>query len=213
MTTIEAEGEGLAAGPWHIRTSNGYPADEVISALQKAIRRGQSDQALFWVTEANNSGLGAWVWRRLFIITSEDVGLAEPNAPAVIAGLYSISQVLLANMKKTPGGTTVYPPLQLLQAAWYLSRLPKSRELADAECVLVLRMKRKDLLDVPDEALDQHTSRGRAMGRGLVHFLEQSPAGGRWIANHVTVDGDRWREAFYAIWRGDPDNPSKRTLE
>jgi len=137
--------------------------------------------------------------------------LSGTNAPAVIAGLYAMSTVLLASQKKSPGEKVRWPPLQLLHAAWYLARAPKSRELADAECTLALRMKRAQLLEVPDEALDQHTARGRAMGRGLVHFLDQSPAGGRWIEHHVPIEGDRWRERFYDEWT--PGDPTKRTLE
>jgi hypothetical protein len=57
-----ARSRGAVRRMWH-----GYPADEAFSAIQKCIRRGQSDEALFWTTEANVSGLGAWVWRRLFV--------------------------------------------------------------------------------------------------------------------------------------------------
>lgn len=115
-------------------------------------------------------------------------------------------------MKAPPKGEKrVWPPLFLLQATWYLAAAPKSRELADADCTLILRRQRGERLAVPDAALDQHTSRGRAMGRGIAHFLGRGRESGRWIENHVPIEGDRWQEAFYAEWT--PGDPRKRVLE
>lgn len=200
----------MGVGPWNMTTEHGYKADEVISALQKEIRRGDSDGAVWWAHEANMSGLGAWIWRRLFIITSEDIGLAEPNAPAVIAGLYQASQVLLANQRKPETGKpTVFPILQILQAAWYLARCPKNREIADLCGVLDFAFQKRELRPIPDYCLDMHTARGRAMGRGAIQFEDQSEAGGRWCKDEIQVDGNRWRRAFYEQWRI-PDSPSSR---
>ncbi|MGO9179267.1 MAG: hypothetical protein ACLQHS_08330 [Candidatus Limnocylindrales bacterium] len=195
----------MAVGPWNLRTLNDYPADECISALQKAIRRGDTDAACFWSHELNLSGLGGWAWRRLMVICSEDVGLAEPSAPAVIAGLWIMSEVLRANQKKPEAGQkVVYPPLQLQQAAWHLARLPKNREIADMLTLFEVRQQRHEFPPIPDVALDKHTARGRAMGRDARHFEDRSPAGARWIENAVQVDGDRWQEKFYREWTPPP---------
>ncbi len=195
----------MAVGPWNLRTLNDFAADETISALQKSIRRGDSDNAAFWARELNISGLGAWAWRRLFVITSEDVGLAEPNAPAVIAGLWVMSEVLRANQKKPEAGQkVVFPPLQLAQAVWHLARAPKSREIADMLTLFEVRQQRHDFPAIEDYALDKHTRRGRAMGRDARHFEDRSPAGARWIENAVVVDGDKWQERFYREWTPPP---------
>jgi hypothetical protein len=70
-------------------SARGYRQDEVVSALQKAIRRGLEDDALYWAVELDESGWGEYCWSRLFVIVSEDVGLAEPHLPATIAALYT----------------------------------------------------------------------------------------------------------------------------
>jgi replication-associated recombination protein RarA len=213
VTYSDSEGEDLAAGPWHIRTLNGYKADEVISAIQKCIRRSDVEGAVFWLTEANVSGYGAWCWRRLFTIVSEDVGLAEPLAPTVLWSLYEMTLVIIANSKKPAAGEKrVYPPLHLLHAGMYLARLPKNRELADADCTMVLRMKRRQLMEVPDVARDTHTAAGRQMGRGIGHFLDLSPEGGRYVFPEVEIDGNPSKTKFYSEWQA-PENPASRVLE
>jgi replication-associated recombination protein RarA len=182
-------------------SKHGYKLDEVVSALQKSARRGDSDGALFWAWELNVSGYGAWAWRRLFTICSEDVGLAEPTAPAVISALWTMSEVLRANQPKpVPGEKAQFPPLQLLQAVWILARSAHNREIPDCLDVLHVRSQRGQFPEVPDAALDKHTGRGRAMGRGARHFEDESEAGGRFIANPVEVDGNVWNQRFHEEW-------------
>jgi replication-associated recombination protein RarA len=207
---MDEEEEAVGAGPWNMVTRDGYHCDEVVSALQKSIRRGDADSALTWAHQLNVSGYGAWVWRRLFIIVSEDIGLSEPSAPAVIGGLWTASQVLLANQRKpAPGEKVSHPWLQLLQATWYLARCPKNRELADLCSVLEFRIQRGELPQIPDVARDGHTAAGRAMGRGSVHFEDETPDGGRWCLDEIEIDRNRYRKDFYRLWQV-PDDPSSR---
>jgi replication-associated recombination protein RarA len=207
---MNEEVEAMGAGPWNMVTRDGYRCDEVVSSLQKAIRRGDADSALTWAHQLNVSGYGAWAWKRIFIIVSEDIGLAEPSAPAVIAGLWTASQVLLANQRKpAPGEKASHPWLPLLQATWYLARCPKNRELADLCSVLEFRVQRGDLREIEDVAKDGHTAAGRAMGRGSVHFEDETPDGGRWCLDEIEIDGNRYRKEFYALWQV-PDDPSSR---
>ena len=72
-------------------TVGGYLCGEVASALQKSLRRGEERDALFWATELELSGFGKYVWKRLRIIASEDVGLAEPLAAATVRALEMVS--------------------------------------------------------------------------------------------------------------------------
>ena len=211
MTHYEEE-KGMGAGPWSMTSKHGYRLDEVVSALQKSARRSDSDGALYWANELNISGHGGWAWRRLFVICSEDIGLAEPTAPSVVAALWTMSEVLRANQPKpAPGEKVLYPPLQLLQAAWFLAKSAHNREIPDCLDVLYVRSQRGQHQEIFDAALDKHTGRGRAMGRGARHFEDESPAGGRFIANAVEVDGNVWNKRFHEEWVP-PDEPRTKDL-
>ena len=73
--------------PFWMITKNGYNLDEVVSALQKSIRRGMEEESLYWANELAVSGYGQYLWRRLGVTVSEDIGLAEPMAPVIISSL------------------------------------------------------------------------------------------------------------------------------
>src|ERR1035437_11129569 len=76
------------AEKYEMITRNGYDFGEVTSAMQKSIRRGDEDGALYWAVELDLSNYGEYVWKRLRIITSEDISIAAPMLPAVIHALY-----------------------------------------------------------------------------------------------------------------------------
>ena len=69
--------------PWSkITTRNGYAGDEVISALQKSIRRGLEEQACMFAYElyVSSPQLEEKLWRRLLTISVEDIGMGNPMA-------------------------------------------------------------------------------------------------------------------------------------
>ncbi len=77
--------------PEHMRTWHGYAVDEVASAVQKCIRRGYEDQALFWsfeMMESPNKSHYTNLWNRLKVIASEDVGMGQPMMPILIDVLW-----------------------------------------------------------------------------------------------------------------------------
>jgi replication-associated recombination protein RarA len=160
-------------------TVSGFPLDEVVSALQKAVRRADTDSALYWACELELSGHGAYCWRRLRVMASEDVGLAVPQLPATIRALYE-------SWAESP-----YRPdarLFLAHAVLLLARAPKSRLVDHA---LIAHWAGHDELarPIPDEALDMHTRRGRQMGRGVDHSFES----GAVVSPDADVD-DAYRE-------------------
>src|SRR5262245_66049168 len=76
--------------PWgQVQTSHGFTADELFSALQKSIRRGLVENAVLVAYELFAAGpeFEEQVWRRLQIISVEDIGLGRPDAPAIVRAL------------------------------------------------------------------------------------------------------------------------------
>ena len=58
---------------------DGTPLKVAVSALIKTLRRGQEVEALYWARQIE-ARYAKYVWRRLRIFASEDVGLADPQA-------------------------------------------------------------------------------------------------------------------------------------
>lgn len=149
------------------KTINGYDLFEVISALQKCIRRGLEDDALFWAVELSISNYSEYCWKRMLIISSEDVGLAEPNISADINSLYQIF-----NKLKSKNDDKHCPErLFLVHAIILLCRAKKSRFI-DWKTVYVFGCHTSRFREIPDFALDKHTQRGKALGRKMKHFIE-----------------------------------------
>lgn len=70
--------------PEHMRTWHGYAVDEVASEVQKCIRRGNEEQAIYWsfeMMESPNNSHYTNLWNRLKVIASEDVGMGQPFMP------------------------------------------------------------------------------------------------------------------------------------
>ncbi|NBB26763.1 hypothetical protein [Cellulophaga sp. BC115SP] len=151
-----------------ITTKKGYEGSEVISALQKCIRRGLEREALFWAVELYDSGYGEWCFKRLRIMSSEDIGLAEPHISSEIWALYEMyrEQAKKKDDKNEP------QRLFLTHAVIKLCRAKKSR-LIDWALIWAWLTHPFRRIQVPDVALDKHTERGRRLGRGFGHFFEE----------------------------------------
>lgn len=153
------------------RTKRGYDAFEVVSAFQKAIRRGDPDAALYWGFEVYKSGYPDWAWKRLRIIATEDVGVAAPAGfqadIEALYGRYVDFKRKLGTRASADEGLFWFCHATILCATAPKSRLVDWAFMAHAG----EHVERRDL---PDEALDVHTRRGRRRGRGWDHFLAES---------------------------------------
>ncbi|MDZ4819198.1 MAG: hypothetical protein SGJ20_09525 [Planctomycetota bacterium] len=161
-----------------ITTVNGHRMTEAASALQKTIRRGLVDDAIYWAADIYLSGFGEYLWKRLRIITSEDIGPADRYLPATIAALHANYQEALAAGKK--GAKFTGERLYVFHAVVLLATAPKCR-IVDHVMIHHLRCHAELKRDVPDYALDQHTQRGRKLGRGVDHFFNE----GTTLSNYV----------------------------
>jgi replication-associated recombination protein RarA len=165
------------------RTPKGYDLHEVISALQKEIRRCNEYEAVYWATELESFNPKA-LWNRLRVIASEDIGLADPYASLIVDVLEKQYYDAVDHKRDSSR-------LFLVHAVLYLARSPKSR-IVDNLLVVVYNDERK--LEIPDYALDMHTYRGRKMGRGLEHFFAE----GAKLENQ-TLEDPYEKKAFEAL--------------
>ncbi len=151
---------------FRFQTASGNDLFEVSSAFQKSVRRGLEEEALHWAVELDLSGYGEYAWKRLRIMVSEDLGLAEPSLPAQVEALYLTWKDLRSKKDED------HKPerLPFLHAVLLAVRSSKSRLVDNAATVFYRRHAKKA---VPDWALDQHTMRGKSLGRGMEHFLTE----------------------------------------
>jgi replication-associated recombination protein RarA len=151
---------------YDLRTKKGYDFFEVSSALQKCIRRGMEEEAMYWAVELFNSNYQEYIWKRLRIMASEDVGLAVPGIVAEVQALYQHHK-LQATKKEDKNQPE---RLFLTHAVLLLCRSAKSRVVDHALIYHWMRHEHVHL-EIPDWALDKHNERGRRLGRGWRHFF------------------------------------------
>jgi replication-associated recombination protein RarA len=155
--------------PWvNVRTRHDFAADEVISALQKEIRRSNTENAALLAYEmvTTSPEMEAYLWRRLLAISVEDIGWGELQAPILIHTLHQINQ----SFDRAAGERILFA----VHAVRYLCACQKDR--SSDEMAIWIKREVEDghrLPSIPDYALDLHTKRGSEMGRGLDHFLEE----------------------------------------
>jgi putative ATPase len=93
------------------------------SALIKSLRNSDADAGLYWLARLIEGGADpVFIARRLCILASEDVGLADPQAMVQAAAAAQITQLI-----GLP--EALYP---LSQATVYLARAPKSNAIKRA---------------------------------------------------------------------------------
>ena len=100
-----------------ILTLKGYDLYEVVSAFQKSIRRGMEKESMFWGIELHESGFANHAWRRMLIMSTEDIGLANPFAPVVINSLNDQYNKLF-----NPKDHKAQHRLPYTQAIWFTPR-------------------------------------------------------------------------------------------
>jgi len=183
-----------------VPTVRGYDMKEVVSALQKAIRRSDDEAALFWAVELDRSGYGQYMWRRLLIMVSEDIGLANPELPSQVSSLFNIYNELKAWKNAN------HPErLQVVHAVLLMARSPKSRML-DHACHVAYTT--NETIPMPDYALCMHTGQGRMMGRGLDHWYSDAAN----LVGGLDLD-DKWEAKSRDLAYNPPSSkPSERKL-
>lgn len=148
------------------QTQREYDFYELLSALQKEIRRGNEYEAMFWAVKLESLNAEE-LWNRLRVIASEDIGPANPLMPILIETLRK--QYFDAREKEDDSYR-----LFLSNAISSLSRSGTSRIADDLLNVVYGEIQHEGRrIAIPDYALDMHTLRGKKMGRGFEHFFSE----------------------------------------
>lgn len=106
-------------------------------------------------------------WSRVTVIAVEDVGMGMREAPVIVDALERARR----RFEREENDRFLF----LLHAVRVLCAAPKDRT-SDEMANWISRTVDAgvQLPRIPDVALDMHTRRGRAMGRGRRHFLEEA---------------------------------------
>ncbi|MDG4790656.1 hypothetical protein O7626_32905 [Micromonospora sp. WMMD1102] len=152
--------------PWAAVTSKrGYAADELISTLQKSIRRGDIELALLVAREMYETSpqLEEKLWSRLCVISCEDTGDGSFLEPVIVNSLYQMHE----RLDRDFGDRWLYA----VHAVRFLASRTKDRSSDEHANMTMHLMNSRDVpFEIPDYALDAHTRRGRLAGRDVAQF-------------------------------------------
>ena len=181
---------------------DGWKFDEVASALQKCIRRGLEYDSCFFAFILHKSNFGQYLWRRLSIICSEDVGNGNPNAVIVLNALKDNWTDLHKNIKEH----TLDKFILVAHAILYLCRSQKSRETDNITNLIDENYKSNKRIPIPEIAVCPHTDQGRKIwGRfgDLKDGLEETRIRlwkKEWSKLDKLAYPDKWEDEILRIW-------------
>lgn len=158
----------LSYDPWAgVRSRNGYLADELREGLHKTIRRNKPDLAIRIAFEmyVTSEQLEDMMWRRLAIMSVEDVGFGDPMAPTAID--------TLERMRKLHPYNDIDRASYFAQAIRHLCRSPKDLTIGVVMGIVRKEFERGILPAIPEEAYDMHCKTGRERGKTLADFLQE----------------------------------------
>lgn len=157
-------------------TIRGYDFFEVVSAIQKAIRRNDPEIAGYFALELFDSGFSKHLWKRLLTTSAEDCyGVITKEIEALYNSFNTI------NERKPKEGGRVF----ISKAILLLCGCPKSRDsdhmgllVYDAKSPTDEQIKKylseiPDRMDIPEYAYDVHTLKGKRMGKTKVDFIKE----------------------------------------
>ncbi len=151
---------------------------DVVSAFIKSIRGSDPQAGLFWLARMLESGDDAkFIARRLVILASEDVGMADPNALVVaVAAATALEHVGLPEAQ-----------LNLAQAIVYLATAPKSNRVALAIWVAREDVRKGVFSEVPAHLRDGHYQAAKEFGHGVGYIYPHDDPSG-WVSQQYLPD-------------------------
>jgi putative ATPase len=144
---------------------------DVISAFIKSLRGSDPDAGLYWLATMLEAGEDArFIARRLVILASEDIGMADPTALQVaVAAAHALEHVGLPEAQ-----------LNLAQAVVHLATAPKSNRSALGIWQARADVRERPSSGVPAHLRDAHYQGAKALGHGAGYeYPHDDPEG--WV--------------------------------
>ncbi len=144
---------------------------DVVSAFIKSIRGSDPDSGLYWLARMLEAGEDArFIARRLVILASEDVGMADPLAlPLATAAAHAVEYVGLPEAQ-----------LNLAHAVVYLASAPKSNSSTVALGAAMADVRDRRTGPVPAHLRDSHYPGAEHLGHGQGYvYPHDTPEG--WV--------------------------------
>lgn len=174
-------------------TLHGMNAMTCISSLQKCIRRSMEAEAMAFAVELMHSSRGFFTMtcNRIEVVSHEDIDcIAAPHVVVFVATCIEQSKRHYDPAKIGASRLFIGNAIRAMCAA------PKSRAGTHFAAAIGLRAELEDYVpEVPDFAHDQHTLKGRRMGRGLTHFRNVGA-----VLIPPPTEPDRYEMEAYRLW-------------
>lgn len=136
---------------------NGEMHYDIISAFIKSIRGSDPDAAVYWLARMIAGGEDPeFIARRMVILASEDVGLANPNAMLIANTTFDVIQKIGMPEGRIP----------LSECAIYLAQSPKSNSAYRAIDAALAEVERSGNLPVPLHLRNAPTALMKQLGYG-----------------------------------------------
>jgi len=137
---------------------------DILSAFQKSVRGSDPDAAVHYLARLLEGGDLASPCRRMLVIASEDIGLAYPQAIAVVKACVDAAFQLGLPEARIP----------LAEAVIFLATCPKSNSAICAIDAAAEDLKNGKSGDIPPHLKDAHYSGAAKMGCGLTYRYPHS---------------------------------------
>ena len=189
--------EKFISDPWaKSKTRNNLAADEVISALQKSIRRGLTKEACEFAYELYITGphFEEKLWRRLLAISVEDIGFGNIEASIYLNNLNQMRKEFSYNESDRL--------MFVFHAIRILTESEKDRSTDLLKNIIIKSFAMGYVPEIPDYALDKHTLRGQEMGRDSLHFLNEASK----VIPQKKVDNNYKEEYAKILEKYDPND-------
>ena len=156
---------------------------DVISAFIKSMRGSDPDAALYWLARMIDGGEDPkFIARRIFILASEDIGNADPQALLVAEAAFRAVEVIgLPECR-----------INLAQAVTYMALAPKSNAAEAGIDAALAEVRRGPRRDVPSYLRDRHRPGSEDYGR--YRYPHDYP--GHWVDQRYLPEGLE-RGCFY----------------